>query len=44
METKSFKEIEDFVLNHITHCSPEDIVKLYEAITDEQVEVEDWKN
>lgn len=44
MNIKSFEEIEDHVLNYIEHCSPEEMVKLYESITKEKVEVEDWQN
>ncbi len=44
MNTKSFEEIEDYVLNYIENCSPQQIVELYEAISKEKVEVEDWQN
>jgi len=44
MKTISFEEIENYVLNHMEHCSPAEMVELYEKITGEQVEVEDWKN
>jgi hypothetical protein len=44
MKTLSFQEIEEFVIEYMIHMSAEDTVKLYEHITKEQVEVEDWKN
>ena len=42
METMSFEEIETYVLDYMEHCSPAEMVQLYEKITGEQVEVEDW--
>jgi len=43
MKKMTFKDVEDFVLNHIENCSPADIVVLYEAITGEKVTVKDWE-
>ena len=43
MKKMTFKEVEDFVLNHIVHCSAGDMVVLYEAITGEKVTVKDWE-
>ena len=44
MNTKSFEEIEETVIDYMIHMSAEDTVKLYEYITGTEVEVEDWKN
>ena len=41
-ETKSFEEIENYVLNYMEHCNSAEMVELYEKITGKQVEVEDW--
>jgi len=43
MNIKSFEEIENYVLNYIEHCSPQQMVELYETITEEKVDVEDWQ-
>ncbi len=38
----SFEEIENIVVEHMIHMDGAETVKLYEFITGEQVEVEDW--
>jgi len=38
----SFEEIENYVLDYMEHCNSAQMVELYEKITNEQVEVEDW--
>jgi len=42
-ETKSFEEIENYVLDFIVHGSNEDIVLVYETLTDSKVIVADWQ-
>ncbi len=42
-ETKSFEEIENYVLDFIVHGSNEDIVLVYETLTRSKVIVSDWE-
>jgi hypothetical protein len=42
-QTKSFEEIENYVLDFIEHGSNEDIVLVYETLTDSKVVVADWQ-
>jgi hypothetical protein len=42
MKTMSFEEIENVVVEYMIHMDGRQTVELYEHITGEQVEVEDW--